>query len=61
MININLKLHDVYLLALFLGVQGIEDTRGIIEKYNLNMDEYGMEYILQNLFEQLSYEIELEL
>lgn len=61
MVNINLKLHDVHLLALFLGVQGIEDTREIIEKYNLNMDEYEMEDILQNLFEQLSYEIELEL
>lgn len=61
MVSINLKLHDVHLLVLFLGVQGIEDTREIIEKYNLNMDEYEMEDVLQNLFEQLSYEIELEL
>lgn len=60
-ITINLRVDHAYALASFLGVQGIEDTREIIEKYNLIMNEHEMEDILQNLYDKLYFELELEM
>lgn len=60
-ITINLRADHAYALASFLGVQGIEDTREIIEKYNLIMNEHEMEDILQNLYDKLYCELELEM
>lgn len=60
-ITINLRADHAYALASFLGVQGIEDTREIIEKYNLNMNKNEMEDILQHLFDKLCCELELEM
>lgn len=60
-ITINLRVDHAYALASFLGIQGIEDTRKIIEKYKLNMNEYEMEDILQHLYDQLYCELELEM
>ena len=60
-ITLNLRTDYAYQLALFLGVQCIEDTKYIIDKYNLKMNKNEMEDILQHLFNQLSCELELEL
>lgn len=60
-ININLRTDYAYALASFLGVQGIEDTKYIIDKYNLNMNKNEMEDVLQHLFNQLCCELELEM
>ena len=60
-ITINLRPDHAHQLALFLGVQCIEDAEYIIDKYNLKMNKNEMEDILQHLFNQLSCELELEL
>ena len=60
-ININLRTDYAYQLAIFLGVQDIEDTKYIIDKYNLNMNKNEMEDVLQHLFNQLCCELELEM
>lgn len=60
-LTIDLRTDYAYQLAIFLGVQGIEDTKYIIDKYNLNMNEYEMEDILQNLYDKLYFELELEM
>ena len=60
-ITLNLRADHAHQLALFLGVQGIEDTKYIIDKYNLKMNKNEMEDILQHLFNQLACELELEL
>lgn len=60
-INIQLRTDYAYQLAIFLGVQDIEDTKEAIKKYKLHMDENEMEAILQHLFEQLSCELGLEM
>ena len=60
-LTIELREDYAYELALFLGVQDIEDTSYIINKYNLNMDGKEMDAILQNLFHKLCYELELEM
>lgn len=60
-ININLRIDYAYQLAIFLGVQDIEDTNYIIDKYNLNMNKNEMEDILQHLFDKLCCELELEM
>lgn len=60
-ITINLRTDYAYRLAIFLGVQGIEDTKYIIDKYNLNMNKNEMEDILQRLYDQLYCELELEM
>ena len=59
-IALNLRVDYAYQLALFLGVQCIEDTKYIISKYNLKMNKNEMEDILQHLFNQLCIELELE-
>ena len=59
-ITINLRSDYAYQLALFLGVQCIEDTKYIIEKYDLKMDKKEMDDIVQHLFNQLACELELE-
>ena len=59
-ITINLRSDYAYQLALFLGEQSIKDTEYIIDKYNLKMNKNEMEDILQHLFNQLYYELELE-
>ena len=60
-LTIELREDYAYELALFLGVQDIEDTSYIINKYNLNMDGKEMDAILQNLFHKLCCELELEM
>lgn len=60
-ININLRTDYAYQLVLFLGVQDIEDTKYIIDKYNLNMNKNEIEDVLQHLFNQLCCELELEM
>ena len=60
-ININLRIDYAYQLAIFLGVQDIEDTKYIIDKYNLNMNKNEIEDVLQHLFNQLCCELELEM
>ena len=60
-ININLRTDHAYQLAIFLGVQDIEDTKYIIDKYNLNMNKNEIEDVLQHLFNQLCCELELEM
>ena len=60
-ITINLRNDHAYQLALFLGIQDIEDTKYTIDKYKLHMDENEMEVILQHLFNQLSCELGLEM
>ena len=60
-ITINLRTDYAYQLAIFLGVQDIEDTKYIIDKYNLNMNKNEMEDVLQHLFNQLCCELELEM
>ena len=60
-ITINLRTDYAYQLAIFLGVQGIEDTKYIIDKYNLNMNKNETEDVLQHLFNQLCCELELEI
>ena len=50
-----------YQLALFLGVQNIEDISYIINKHNLNMNKDEVDDILQNLFNKLCCELELEM
>ena len=60
-ITLNLRTDYAYQLALFLGVQCIEDTKYIIDKYNLNMNKKEMDDIIQHLFNQLACELELEL
>ncbi|MDY5983131.1 MAG: hypothetical protein SPJ17_05495 [Anaeroplasma sp.] len=61
MVNITLNKEDGKLLAIFLGNQSKKDTSYIIGKYNLNINIDEMEDILQDLFEQLKYQIELEM
>ena len=61
MINITLNKEDGKLLAIFLGNQSKQDTSYIIGKYNLNINIDEMENILQDLYEQLKYETDLEL
>ena len=61
MVNITLNKEDGKLLALFLGNQSKKDTSYIIEKYKLNINIEEMEDILQDLFEQLKYQTELEM
>ena len=60
-ITIELRTDYAYQLALFLGVQDIEDTSYIINKYNLNMNKDEVDDILQNLFNKLCCELELEM
>ena len=60
-LTIELRADYAYELALFLGIQDIEDTSYIINKYNLNMDKNEMDGILQNLFNKLCCELELEM
>ena len=60
-ITIELRTDYAYQLALFLGVQDIEDTSDIINKYNLNMNKDEVDDILQNLFNKLCCELELEM
>lgn len=61
MINITLTKERAKQLAIFLGVQYKEDTLHILEKYNLDINEYDMEDSLQELFEKLRDELELEM
>ena len=61
MINIKLPCDDAYSLAILLGIQGIDDTRHIINKYGLKIKDYEMEDILQHLFNLLSCELEIEM
>ena len=61
MINITLNEEDAKLLINFLGNQCKQDTSYIIGKYNLDINIDEMEDILQDLFEQLKYQIELEM
>ena len=60
-VTIELRTDYAYQLALFLGVQDIEDTGYIINKYNLNMNKDEVDDILQNLFNKLCCELELEM
>ena len=60
-LTIELRADYAYDLALFLGIQDIEDTSYIINKYNLKMDKNEMDAILQNLFYKLCCELELEM
>ena len=60
-ITIELRTDYAYQLALFLGVQDIEDTNYIIGKYNLSMNKNEVEDALQNLFNKLCCELELEM
>ena len=60
-ITINLRTDYAYKLAMFLGMQDIEDTKYIIDKYNLNINKNEMEDVLQHLFNQLCCELELEM
>lgn len=60
-VTIELRTDYAYQLALFLGVQDIEDTSYIINKYNLNINKDEVEDILQNLFNKLCCELELEM
>ena len=60
-LTIELRADYAYELALFLGIQDIEDTSHIINKYNLKMDKKEMDDILQNLFNKLCCELELEM
>lgn len=60
-LTIKLRADYAYELALFLGVQDVEDTSYIINKYNLKMDENEMDAVLQNLFNKLCCELELEM
>ena len=60
-LTIELRADYAYELALFLGIQDIEDTSHIINKYNLKMDKKEMDAILQNLFNKLCYVLELEM
>ena len=60
-LTIELRADYAYELALFLGIQDIEDTSYIINKYNLKMDKKEMDDILQNLFNKLCCELELEM
>lgn len=60
-LTIELRADYAYDLALFLGIQDIEDTSYIINKYNLKMDKKEMDDILQNLFNKLCCELELEM
>ena len=61
-VTIELRTDYAYQLALFLGVQDIEDTSYIINKYNLNMNKDEVDDILQNLFKSsliLSFSISI--
>ena len=60
-VTIELRTDYAYQLALFLGVQNIEDISYIINKHNLNMNKDEMDDILQNLFNKLCCELELEM
>ena len=60
-VTIELRTDYAYQLALFLGVQNIEDISYIINKHNLNMNKDEVDDILQNLFNKLCYELELEM
>ena len=60
-LTIELREDYAYELALFLGIQDMEDTSYIINKYNLKMDKKEMDDILQNLFNKLCCELELEM
>ena len=60
-LTIELRADYAYELALFLGIQDMEDTSYIINKYNLKMDKKEMDDILQNLFNKLCCELELEM
>lgn len=60
-VTIELRTDYAYQLALFLGVQDIEDTSYIINKYKLNMNKDEVDDILQNLFNKLCCELELEM
>lgn len=42
MININLTNEYAYKLVMYLGVQNLDDTIHIIDKYNLNIDRNEM-------------------
>lgn len=61
MVNITLNKEDAVLLLKFLGNQSKKDTSYIIGKYNLNINIDKMDNILQDLYEQLKYETEIEL
>ena len=60
-VTIELRTDYAYQLALFLGVQNIEDISYIINKHNLNMNKDEVDDILQNLFNKLYCELELEM
>ena len=60
-VTIELRTDYAYQLALFLGVQNIEDISYIINKHNLNMNKDSVDDILQNLFNKLCCELELEM
>ena len=49
MININLTNEQARKLAIYLGVQDLEDTIHIIDKHNLNIDYNEMDEVLLDL------------
>ena len=53
MINIQIKKEDARKLIDFLGDQDINDTRYMIERYELGLNEYETEDALQNLYDKL--------
>ncbi len=59
-INIQLRTDYAWELVRFLGARDVEDTKEIIDKYKLHIDEYEMEAILRHLFNQLCCELDLE-
>lgn len=61
MININLTNEQARKLAIYLGVQDLEDTIHIIDKHNLNIDYNEMDEVLLDLFSALSFELEFEM
>ncbi len=60
-INIQMGIDKLFELVRFLGAQNIEDTKHTIDKYKLQMNEDEMEAILQDLFDQISCELGLEI
>ena len=61
MVNISLNEEDAKLLVNFIGNQSKQDTTYIIRKYNLDINIDELDDILQDLYEQLKHETDLEL
>lgn len=61
MININLTNEQARKLAIYLGVQDLDDTIHIIDNHNLNIDYDEMDEVLQHLFGLLSCELKIEM